>query len=131
MDTFARIHGTTVDKFQIGTKSQRITLSGTTTGSNNVDLLDREGEKYTADSTVFFTAYILGQGSDVFAAEIKGCYINGVPGVSGTVVNVYIDSFGFVNPTIFFTNSGTMTVNCTGILGQNINWSATIDLLKI
>lgn len=131
MDLYQKLHGTTVDSFKIGTKSQRITLTGTNTGADTVDLVDRDGNKFTADSTVFFTVYIVGQDSDTAAFEIKGCYISGVSGVSGSVTNTFVNSNAIAMPTINFTTNGLMTISCQGVSGQNLAWTAAIDIVKI
>jgi hypothetical protein len=130
-DIFQKLHGTTVDRFQIGRKVQTVTLTGTNTAADTVNLVDRDGNGYTADSTVFFTAYVIGTATDTAAYEIKGCYISGISGVSGYVVNTYVDSNSFTPPSINFNNSGVMTVSCTGLTGQNVVWTATIDIVKI
>ena len=130
-DIFQKLHGTTVDRFQIGRKVQTITLTGSNTADNTVALVDRDGIGYTADSTVFFTAYIIGKATDTAAYEIKGCYVAGTSSVSGYVVNTYVDSNSFTAPLITFNSNGEMTVTCTGLTGQNVTWTATIDIVKI
>lgn len=130
-DIFQKLHGTTVDRFQIGRKVQTITLTGSNTADNTVALVDRDGIGYTADSTVFFTAYIIGKATDTAAYEIKGCYVAGTSSVSGYVVNTYVDSNSFTAPSITFNINGEMTVTCTGLTGQNVAWTATIDIVKI
>ena len=62
-DLYTKLHGTTTDRFKIGLKNQRVTLSGRTVNTASTELLDRDGLKYTAESTVFFTAYIIGKGN--------------------------------------------------------------------
>jgi hypothetical protein len=131
MDTYQRLHGTTVDSFQIGTKSQRITLTGVNSGTDTVDLLDRDSEKYAADSTIFFTVYLIARDTDTAAFEIKGCYISGVSGVSGSVTNTFVNSNSIPTPTVNFNSSGVMTISCTGLTGQNLAWTAVVDLIKI
>lgn len=131
MDLYQKLHGTTVDSFKVGTKSQRITLTGTNTGADTVDLVDRDANKYTADSTVFFTIYLVAKDTDTAAFEIKGCYIAGVAGVSGSVTNTFVNSNAIATPTVNFTTSGLMSISCLGIIGQNLSWSATIDIIKI
>jgi hypothetical protein len=131
MDTFYKLHGTTVDKFKIGLKNQRIVLTGQTTTTSTATLLDRDGQNYTVESSVFFTAYIIGQGTNSAAYEIKGCYISGVSGVSGYVVNTFVDTNSFTPPAITFDNSGNLTVTVTGQAGDTINWTATIDFVTV
>ena len=131
MDTFYKLHGTTVDKFKIGLKNQRIVLTGQTTTTSTATLLDRDGQNYTAESSVFFTAYIIGQGTNSAAYEIKGCYINGVNGVSGYVVNTFVDTNSFTTPVITFSSSGNLTVSVTGQASDTINWTATIDFVTV
>lgn len=131
MDLYQKLHGTTVDSFKVGTKSQRITLTGTNTGADTVDLVDRDANKYTADSTVFFTIYLVAKDTDTAAFEIKGCYIAGVAGVSGSVTNTFVNSNSIPAPIVNFSSSGTMTISCTGIAGQNLAWTAAIDIVKI
>ena len=131
MDTFSKLHGTTVDRFQIGTKSQRFTLTGTNSGADTVSLLDRDGNTYTADATVFFTAYIVGTDTANAAFLIKGCYINGSSGVSGYVTDTFVNTNGVSIPSVSFNSSGVMTIACTGLVGQNLTWSAAIDIVKI
>lgn len=129
-DIYSKLHGTTVDRFQIGTKSQQITLTGVNLGSNTIDLLDRDSTKHTENSTVFFTANIVGTDSSSAAFEIRGCYING-SGVSGTVINTYLNTSSIPTPTVTFDNNGLLTISCTGISGENIRWTAIIDFVKI
>jgi len=131
MDTFYKLHGTTVDKFKIGLKNQRIVLTGQTTTGSTATLLDRDSQNYTAESSVFFTAYIIGQGTDSAAYEIKGCYISGVSGVSGYVVNTFVDTNSFTPPAITFSSSGNLTVTVTGLASDTINWTATIDFVTV
>lgn len=131
MDTFYKLHGTTVDKFKIGLKNQRIVLTGQTTTGSTATLLDRDSQNYTAESSVFFTAYIIGQGTDSAAYEIKGCYISGVGGVSGYVVNTFVDTNSFTSPVITFSSSGNLTVTVTGLASDTINWTATIDFVTV
>lgn len=131
MDTFYKLHGTTVDKFKIGLKNQRIVLTGQTTTGSTATLLDRDSQNYTAESSVFFTAYIIGQGTDSAAYEIKGCYIGGVGGVSGYVVNTFVDTNSFTPPIITFSSSGNLTVSVTGLASDTINWTATIDFVTV
>jgi hypothetical protein len=131
MDTFYKLHGTTVDKFKIGLKNQRIVLTGQTTTGSTATLLDRDSQNYTAESSVFFTAYIIGQGTDSAAYEIKGCYISGVSGVSGYVVNTFVDTNSFTSPAITFSSNGNLTVTVTGLASDTINWTATIDFVTV
>ena len=130
-DLYTKLHGTTTDRFKIGLKNQRVTLSGTTTNIATTELLDRDGLKYTAESTVFFTAYIVGQGVNTAAYEIKGCYLQGTTTVSGYVTNTFVDTNNFSEPTITFDSDGEMTLTCTGTGTDNINWTAVIDVVSI
>jgi hypothetical protein len=130
-DIYTRLHGTTTDKFKIGLKNQRITLVGQTINANTTELLDRDSQKYTADSTVFFTAYVVGRGTNTAAYEIKGCYLIGTTTVTGYVVNTYVDSAGFSEPTIAFTTAGEMTLTCTGTAGDTVVWTAAIDFVSV
>lgn len=129
MDTYQKLHGTTVDSFKIGTKSQRITLTGQTTTSATAVLLDRDGASYTADSTVFFTAYVVGTGTNSAAYTIKGCYIPG-SGVNGYVVDTFVDTSLFVRPSITFPGN-VLTLTVTGQAADTINWSAAVDLIVV
>lgn len=130
-DIYTKLHGTTADRFKIGLKNQRVTLSGTTTNTATEELLDRDGLKYTVESTVFFTAYIIGQGINVATYEIKGCYLQGTTTISGYVTNTYVDTADFNEPTINFNSLGEMTVTCTGADTDTINWTAVIDFVSI
>ena len=131
MNNYQRLHGTTVDKFDIGTKNQRIVLTGQTTGAATAELRDRDSEPYTAGSTVFFSAYIVGQGTHTAAYESKGCYLTGTTTTAGYVVNTYVDTGNFAEPVVSFSNQGAMTVMCTGLSNENINWTATFDFVSI
>jgi hypothetical protein len=131
MNNYQKLHGTTVDKFEIGTKNQRVVLTGTTSGAATTQLVDREGVSYTANSTVFFSAYIVGQGTHTAAFEVKGCYLNGTTTTAGYVVNTYVDTGNFAEPVVSFSNQGVMTVMCTGLSNENINWTATFDFVSI
>lgn len=130
-DVYTKLHGTTADRFKIGLKNQRTTLSGITTNAVAVELLDRDAAKYTAESTVFFTAYIIGNGTNTAAYEIKGCYLQGTSTTAGYVVNTFMDTADFVEPTINFNSSGEMTLTCTGVTDDIITWTAVIDVVSI
>lgn len=130
-DIYTKVHGTTADRFKIGLKNQRITLSGITANTAVVELLDRDEAKYTVDSTVFFTAYIVGKGVNTAAYEIKGCYLEGTTTISGYVTTTFVDTNSFIEPTINFNSSGEMTVSCTGVGTDTIIWTAVIDVVSI
>lgn len=130
-DTYTKLHGTTTDRFKVGQKNQRVTLTSTSVDAESVSLLDRDSSSFATNSTVFFTAYIVGKGSNVAAFEIKGCYVFGTTSVTGYVVNTFVDSSGFTEPSISFSSLGEMTVTCTGILGDTIDWTALLDLVSI
>jgi hypothetical protein len=130
-DIYTKLHGTTADKFKIGLKNQRVTLSGTTTNTATTELLDRDGLKYTAESTVFFTAYVIGKGFNVAAYEIKGCYLQGTTTISGYVTNTYVDTDNFTEPTISFNSDGDITVTVTGVGTDTIDWTSVIDFVSI
>jgi hypothetical protein len=129
MDSYQKLHGTTVDSFKIGVNNQRITLTGQTTTGSAAVLLDRNGQSYTATSTVFFTAYIVGTGTNTAAYTIKGCYIPG-SGVNGYVIDTFVDTNNFTRPTITFPGD-ILTLTVTGQSADTINWSATVDLITI
>lgn len=130
-DLYTKLHGTTTDRFKIGLKNQRVTLSGTTVNTASTELLDRDGLKYTAESTVFFTAYIVGKGINTAAYEIKGCYLQGTTTISGYVTNTFVDTNNFTEPTIAFNSNGEITINCTGVDADTIAWTAIIDVVLI
>jgi len=131
-DFYTKLHGTTTDRFKIGLKNERLTLTGTSVGATNVTLKDRDGNNHTANSTVFFTAYIVGRGtSNTAAYEIKGCYLEGTTTVSGYVINTYVDSSGFTEPSFSFNSSGELTVECAGVVGDTIDWTASIDFVSV
>lgn len=130
-DLYTKLHGTTTDRFKIGLKNQKITLSGVTSSTASTELLDRDGLKYTAESTVFFTAYVVGKGTNVAAYEIKGCYLQGTTTISGYVTNTYVDTDNFTEPTISFNSNGDVTVTCTGVGTDVIDWTAVIDFVSI
>jgi len=130
-DIYTKLHGTTADSFKIGLKNQRVTLSGITTNAASTELLDRDESKYTVGSTVFFTAYVIGKGSNTAAYEIKGCYLQGTTTITGYVTNTYVDTDNFTEPTITFNSSGEMTLTCTGTDTDTINWTAVIDVVSI
>jgi hypothetical protein len=130
-DLYTKLHGTTTDRFKIGLKNQRVTLSGNTTNTASVELLDRDGLKYTAESTVFFTAYIIGNGTNTAAYEIKGCYLKGTTTISGYVTNTFVDTNSFNEPTITFDSNGEITVTCVGVGTDVIDWTAVIDFVSI
>ena len=92
---------------------------------------DRDGLKYKSESTVFFTAYIVGKGTNVAAYEIKGCYLQGTTTISGYVTNTYVDTNNFTEPTISFNSDGDITVTVTGVGTDVINWTAVIDFVSI
>jgi hypothetical protein len=130
-DIYTKLHGTTTDRFKIGIKNQRATLSGITINTASVELLDRDGLKYITDSTVFFTAYVVGKGANTAAYEIKGCYLQGTTIVSGYVVNTFVDTNNFTEPAINFDANGEMTLTCTGVGTDTIAWTAVVDVVSI
>jgi hypothetical protein len=131
-DLFTKLHGTTTDSFKIGLKNVRLSLTGVTDGITSTVLKNREDDNFSIVSTVFFTAYIIGRGNNNSAAyEIKGCYIEGTTTISGYVVNTYVDSVGFTDPSISFSTSGELFVECFGILGDTINWTAVVDAVAV
>jgi hypothetical protein len=132
-NTFLKLHGTTVDTFSIGSKTESITHSGTTVNTGSTTLVDREGNQYTASGTVFFTAYIVCQasGGQTGAFEIKGCYLSGVSGVSGAVTNTFVNTSTIPAPTISFNTSGLMSIGVSGISSATLNWTARVDFIKI
>ena len=130
-DLYTKLHGTTTDRFKIGLKNQRVTLSGSTIDTATAELLDRDGLKYTAESTVFFTVYIVGKGANTAAYEIKGCYLQGTTTISGYVTNTFVDTNNFQEPTITFDADGEMTITCTGVDTDTISWTAVVDVVSI
>ena len=132
MSVYTKLHGTTTDAFKIGLKNERITLTGITVNNNVTALLNRDNQKHTVDSTVFFTAYVIGRSiTNTAAYEIKGCYLNGTTTVTGYVVNTYVDTASFQEPAVTFDNSGELTVQCTGIAGDTVSWTASIDFVMV
>lgn len=132
MNIFSKIHGTTADRFRIGTKSQLLTLVGETTSDLPVQLEGRDVSTFTATSTLFFTAYIVGQGTTNTAAyEIKGCYIDQTNTVQGYVVNTYVDTGNFTDPVISFDSNKGCSISCTGLAGETISWTAIIDFVIV
>lgn len=131
LEIFSKLHGTTTDKFSIGQKNQRITLTGLSSGAESVELLDRDSGSYRADSSVFFTAYVIAQGTNTAAFEIKGCYVSGTTGTTGYVVNTYVDTGSFTDPEVTFSSSGQMSVTCTGLAADDIRWTAVVDLVLV
>lgn len=131
-NTFSKLHGTTVDKFSVGTKNDRVTLTGSTVDAASASLVDRDGNQHTLTSTSFFTANIIGRSaSETAAFEIRGCYVAGTNTVTGTVNTTYVNSLNFPLPTIAISTLGVMTLTCTGISGHTTNWTATVDFTKI
>ena len=130
-DVYTKLHGTTTDRFKIGLKNQRAILSGITANTANVELLDRDSLKFIAESTLFFTAYIVGKGVNTAAYEIKGCYLQGTTTISGYVTNTFVDTNNFQEPIINFDSNGEMTITCTGVDTDTINWTAVIDVVLI
>ncbi len=131
-DLYTKIHGTTTDRFKIGLKTERVNLSGSTTGNSTTTLTNRDNQNHTVNSTVFFTAYIVGQGTtNVAAYEIKGCYLQGTTTVTGYVTNTYVDQSDFTEPVVSFDTNGVMTVECTGVADDSVNWTASIDVVSI
>jgi len=130
-DTFTRLHGTTVDRFKVGQHSQKVTLTGITESTGTISLFDRDGNSFVATSTVFFTAYVIGKGVNTAAFEVKGCYVAGTSTVTGYVVNTYVDTANFQEPVFSFDESGLLTVTCTGVDGETVNWTAVVDIVSI
>lgn len=131
LEIFSKLHGTTTDKFKIGLKNQRIVLTGQSSGISQIQLTNRDESVYAADSSVFFTAYIIAQGTNTAAFEIKGCYVFGVTGTTGYVVNTYVDTGGFTDPVITFSAQGQMSITCTGLDADDIDWTAVVDLVSV
>ena len=130
-DTYAKLHGTTVDRFKIGLNNQRVSLTGVTSGVNQSQLVDRDGNNLIVSSTVFFTAYVVGRGENTAAYEIKGCYLQGTTTVTGYVVDTFVDTADFTAPTISFNISGEMTLTCFGVQDDTISWTAVVDVVSI
>ncbi len=131
-DLFTKLHGTTTDSFKIGLKNVRLALTGTTDGVTSAVLKNRDNENFSVVSTVFFTAYVIGRGTDNSAAyEIKGCYIEGTTTISGYVVNTYVDSVGFTDPSISFNSSGELFVECFGVANDTVSWTAVVDVVAV
>lgn len=131
-DIYAKLHGTTVDRFKIGVNNQRISLTGVSSGEGGVQLVDRDGNNLTVSSTVFFTAYIVGRGEENTAAyEIKGCYLQGTTVVTGYVVDTFVDTAEFMEPEISFGSDGMMTLTCFGVIDDTVSWSAVVDIVSI
>jgi hypothetical protein len=128
---FTKLHGTTTDSFKIGLNNHRLILKGSTSSAKTTELLDRDGNKFATNSTIFFTAYIIGRGSNTAAFEIKGCYLEGTTTVTGFVVNTYVDTAEFQEPTLAFDANGVMTLSCTGVNGDTIEWTAAVDVVSI
>lgn len=129
-DIFQKLHGTTVDRFSIGSTNQTITLTGQTTGTSTIQLLDRDSQSFTVDSAVFFSAYIVGIGTNVAAYEIKGCYILSDESIRGYAVTTYEDTASINEPSVTF-NNGEINVSVTGASGDTIDWSATVNLILV
>lgn len=130
-DVYTRLHGTTVDRFKVGSHSQRVTLTGFTSGQSTATLVDRDGNNFVADTTVFFTAYIIGKGTNTAAYQIKGCYLFGTTTLSGFVVDTFVDTADFTEPNLSFSSSGELVLTCNGVDGDEINWTAVIDVVLI
>ncbi len=131
-DIYAKLHGTTVDRFKIGANNQRINLTGVSSGLDEAQLVDRDGNNFTVSGTAFFTAYIVGRGEENTAAyEIKGCYLQGTTVLNGYVVDTFVDTADLPEPDINFESDGTMTLTCFGVTDDTINWSAVVDVVSI
>lgn len=132
METYQKLYGTTVDKFKIGLKNQRIVLTGMTSEAGETTLKDRDDNDHVVDSTVFFTANIVGRGNSSTAAyEIKGCYVIATTTVTGYVVNTYVDTGNFTEPVIEFSETNAMSIKCIGVDGDIVNWTASVELLSV
>lgn len=129
-DIFQKLHGTTVDKFSIGNKNQTVTLTGTTTTTSGVQLLDRDAQSLIVDSAVFFSAYIAGTGSNVAAYEIKGCYVIATNSINGYATTTYVNTANIQDPHITFDN-GELVVTVYGLNGDTINWTSVINLVLV
>lgn len=130
-DIYSRLDGTTTDRFKIGRNNQRVILTGQTNGAVTTDLVDRYSLKHTTNSTAFFTAYIVGKGNELATFEIKGCYIYGTSTVAGFVTNTYSNTADFPEPTVAFNFSGELTLQCTGVAGDNVSWTAIVDFVLV
>ena len=132
MNIYQKLHGTTADRFRIGSKKQTITLTGETVGASSVILANKESVSLVASSTIFFTVYILGQGTASTAAyEIKGCYISNTNSLTGNVVNIYADEGGFTEPVIAFDSNDIMSVTCTGLANDTVKWTGVVEFIIV
>jgi hypothetical protein len=132
MNIYSKIHGTTADRFRMGLKNQRITFTGETETNEAVVLTNSENVLFVANSTVFFTVYIVGQGDSAAAAyEIKGCYINESSTLTGYVVNTFVDSDNFVEPIVVFNEANEIIVTCNGVEEKTIKWTAIADFVIV
>jgi len=132
MNIYQKIHGTTADRFRIGSKNQSITLVGETIGAVTLALNNRDDVALVSSSTLFFTVYVVGQGTTNTAAyEIKGCYISGTNTLSGYVVNTFVDTGSFIEPVVNFAANNEMTVNVNGLVDETINWTAVVEFIIV
>ena len=132
MNIYSKIHGTTADRFRIGTKNQRITLVGETTSESSVQLAGREIATFTASSTLFFTAYIIGQGTTTIAAyEIKGCYTNSSINSPGNVVVTFINTNNLNDPIVSFNENKEFSIVCPGAENETVSWTAIVDFVIV
>ena len=132
MNIFSKIHGTTADRFRIGSNIQTITLTGLTTSNETVALTNVENTAFSTSSTLFFTVYIIGKGiSNLAAYEINGCYVNDTNTVTGSVLTTYADTGVTNDPSVSFDINNVLTVNCTGAIDDPMQWTAKIEFIII
>lgn len=132
MDIYQKSHGTTTDRFKIGSKNQTMTLTGVTEGAELVVLTNKDSVDLVASSTVFFTIYVLGQGTTNTAAyEIKGCYVSGSNTLTGNAVTTFKDTGNFNEPVVDVDGNNTITVSCIGLENEMILWTALINFITV
>jgi hypothetical protein len=132
MNIYSKLHGTTSDRFRIGSKNQTMTVTGQTVDASTAILSNRDATNIVASSTVFFTAYVVGQGTTHTAAyEIKGCYISGTNTLSGYVVNTFVDTANFLEPSITFDLNNVLNISVTGVTGDTVMWTSIIDFFIV
>ena len=129
MDLFQKLHGTTASRFSVGHNKQLITLTGSTTAEQStISLVQKDGSPVVFDKNIFFTVLILGVGPNSLALKFTGSFIAGSSSF-GTIKEVYVQTSDEIAAAISINESNELIISCTGVLGELISWTASIDLI--
>ena len=106
-------------------------FNGYNAATTSIELSTKSVVEFASDTTVFFTAYIVGKGQSFNAAyEVKGCRRNNQ--IIDGVVNTYMNtSINVLDPIVSFNLNNTISIKCHNQTTEPIEWAAVIDCVTI